>query len=85
MTGHLHFPHFTIECFGHGKIHPEYPITHNKRVSLSDKAPHIRAVVIFNRCVLQKLPSHNHKYLRLIDPEQAGKLPDNDCCDHKIE
>jgi len=26
-TSHLHFPHCTGGCYGHGKLHPEYSIT----------------------------------------------------------
>jgi hypothetical protein len=29
-TSHLHFPHCSSECYGHGKIHPEYSITYDK-------------------------------------------------------
>jgi len=29
-TSHLHFPHYSGECYGHGKIHPEYSITYDK-------------------------------------------------------
>lgn len=35
-TSHLHLPHRTSTCYGHAKIHPEYSITYDKRVSFDD-------------------------------------------------
>ena len=40
-TSHLHFPHCTRDCYGHGKLHPEYSITYDKRVALNKDAIHI--------------------------------------------
>ena len=84
-TSHLHFPHCSNECYGHGKIHPEYSITYDKRVSLNDKAIHIRAVVLSNPTLLRKLPPQYHKLILLFDTNQAEKLPDNQGCDRRIE
>lgn len=84
-TNHLHFPHCQQECYNHGKIHPEYSITYDKRIALSDKAVHIGAIVMSNPSVAAKLPSHYHKFLLLFDPKKSEKLPDNKGCDHRIE
>jgi hypothetical protein len=84
-TRHLHFPECPQGCYNHGKIHPEYSITYNKRVSLNDKAIHIGAIVMSNPSIASKLPSHYHKFLLLFDPKEAEKLPDNKGCDHRIE
>ena len=48
-------------------------------------AIHIAAVVMNNLSMLQKIPSHYHRFLLLFDPKQAEKLPDNKECDHRIE
>ena len=84
-TSHLHFPHCPQECYNHGKIHPEYVITYDKRVALNEKAIHIGAIVQTNRAILDRLPRHYHKFLLLFDPKEAEKLPDNKGCDHCIE
>jgi len=84
-TSHLHFPHCQTECYNHGKIHPEYSITYNKRIALSDKAVHIGAIVMSNPTIAQKLPSHYHKFLLLFNPKESEKLSDNKGCDHRIE
>jgi len=84
-TSHLHFPHCSPECYNHGKIHPEYSITYDKRVALNEKAIHIGAIVQSNRSLLDKLPIHYHKFLLLFNPKEAEKLPSNKSCDHRIE
>jgi transposase InsO family protein len=84
-TSHLHFPHCPQECYNHGKIHPEYSITYDKRIALNEKAIHIGAIVQSSPTILSKLPTHYHKFLLLFDPEQAEKLPDSKGCDHRIE
>jgi len=84
-TSHLHFPHCQPECFNHGKLHPEYSITYNEGIALSDKDIHIGAVVMSNPSIAQKLPVHYHKFLLLLDPKEAEKLPDNKGHDHRIE
>jgi len=84
-TSHLHFPHCSQECYNHGKIHPEYSITYDKRIALNDAAIHIGAIVMSNPSIAQKLPEHYHKFLLLFDPKEAEKLPDNKGCDHRIE
>jgi hypothetical protein len=61
-TSHLHFPHCRTECYIPRKILPEYSITYDKRIALSDKAIHIGAVVMSNPTIAQKLPSHYHKF-----------------------
>jgi len=81
----LHFPHCQLECYNHGKTHPEYSITYDTRIALNDKAIHIGAIVMRNPTIAQKLPSHYHKFLLLIDPKESEKVPDNKGCDHQIE
>jgi len=76
-TSHLHFPHCQQACYNHGKIHPEYSITYDKRVALNDKAIHIGAVVMSIPSIAQSLLAHYHKFLLLFDPKEAEKLPDN--------
>jgi len=83
--GKLHFPLCSEACFGHGKIHPEYTITYDKKVALRPDAIHIGAVLFENKDVLRKQPVQYHKWLLLFDPTEAEKLPDNKGCDHKIE
>jgi len=84
-TSHLHFPHCPQTCYNHGKIHPEYSITYDKRIALNDAAIHIGAIVLNNPSIAQRLPVHYHKFLLLFDPKKAEKLPDNKGCDHRIE
>jgi len=84
-TSHLHFPHCPTECYNHGKIHPEYSITYDKRIALNEKAIHIGAVVHSNPTIASKLPKCYQKFLLLFDPKEAEKLPDNKGCDHRIE
>jgi len=84
-TSHLHFPHCSGSCYGHGKLHPQYSITYDKRVALNPDAIHIGALVQTSSSMLEKLPKCYHKYLLLFEPEHAEKLPDNRGCDHKIE
>jgi len=84
-SSHLHFPHCTGECYGHGKLHPEYSITYDKRVALNKDAVHIGALAQSSSSMLEKLPKCYHKYLLLFDPEHAEKLPDSRGCDHRIE
>jgi len=71
-TSHLHFPHCPQECYNHGKIHPEYSITYDKRIALNDAAIHIGAIVMSNPSIAQRLPAHYHKFLLLFDPKEAG-------------
>jgi hypothetical protein len=85
MTSHLHFPHCPAKCYSHGKIHPEYSITYDKRIALNDKAIHIGVIVMRNPSIAQKLPEHDHKFLLLFNPKEAEKLSDNKGCDHRIE
>jgi len=82
---HLHFPDCQSDCYNHGKIHPEYSITYDKRIALNDKAIHIGAIVMSNPSVAAKLPTCYHKFLLLFDPKESEKLPDNTGCDHRIE
>jgi len=84
-TSHLHFPECPSECDNHGKIHPEYTITYDRRVALNEKAIHIGAIVTNNPSIAQKLPTCYHKFLLLFDPKESEKLPDNRGCDHRIE
>jgi hypothetical protein len=84
-TSHLHFPECQSECYNHGKIHPEYSITYDKRVALNEKAIHIGAFVMNNPMIAAKLPACYHKFLLLFDPKESEKLPDNKGCDHRIE
>jgi len=84
-TSHLHFPHCSQECYNHGKIHPEYSITYDKRIASNDAAIHIGAIVMSNPSIAQILPEHYHKLLLLFDPKEAEKLPDNTGCDHRFE
>jgi hypothetical protein len=54
-------------------------------VVLNEKAIHIGAIVQSSPTILNKLPTHYHQFLLLINPEEAEKLPDNKGCDHRIE
>jgi len=85
MTSHVHFPHCEESCCNHGKIHPEYSITYNERIVLSDKAIHIGSVVANNPTIALQLPSCYHEFLLLLDPKEEQKWPDNKRCDHQIE
>jgi len=84
-TSHLHFPECPSECYNHGKIHPEYTITYDRRVALNEKAIHIGAIVTNNSSIAKKLPTCYHKFMLLFDPKESEKLPDNRGCDHRIE
>jgi len=84
-TSHLHFPECPSKCYNHGKIHPEYTITYDRRVVLDKKAIHIGAVVTNNPSIAAKLPVCYHKFLLLFDPKESEQLPDNRGCDHRIE
>jgi len=84
-TSHLHFSHCTRDCYGHGKLHPEYAITCDKREALDKNPIHIGALAQTSSSMLEKLPKCYHKYLLLFDLEHAEKLPDNRGCDHRIE
>jgi hypothetical protein len=84
-TSHLHFPDCQSECYNHGRVHPEYSITYDKRIALSDKAIHIRAIVMSNPSIAAKLPTCYYKFLLLFDPKESEKLPDNRGCVHRIE
>jgi len=84
-TSHLHFPHCDSHCYGHGKLHPEYSITYDKRVALNKDAIHIGSLVQSTPSMLDRLPKQYHKFLLLFDPEHVEKLPDSRGCDHRIE
>jgi len=84
-TSHLHFPHCGPQCFGHGKIHPEYSVTYDRRVALNKDAIHICSLVQSMPSMLDRLPKQYHKFLLLFDLEHAEKLPDHRGCDHRIE
>jgi len=84
-TSHLHFPECKSECYNHGKIHPEYSITYDKRIALNEKAIHIGAIVINNPSIAAKLPECYHNFLLLFDPKESEKLSDIKGCDHRIE
>jgi hypothetical protein len=84
-TSHLHFPHCRPECNNHGKIHPEYSITYDRRIALSDKAIHIGSVVMANPTIAQKLQVHYYKFLQLFDPKESENIPDNKGYYHRIE
>jgi len=81
-TSHLHFPHCQSESYNHGKIHPEYSITYDKRIVLNDEVIHIGAIVMSNPSIAQKLPTHYHKFVLFFDPKESEKLRDNKSCDH---
>jgi len=83
--GRLHFPMCSGECFGHGKIHPEYAITYDKKIALRPDAMHIGSSLFNTPDVLKKLPPQYHKWLLRFDPQESEKLPDNKGCDHRIE
>jgi hypothetical protein len=83
--GKLHFPLCSESCLGHGKMHPEYTITYDKRVVLRPDAIHIGAVLFQNTDIIKKLPIHYHQWLLLFDPTESEKLPDSKGCDHRIE
>jgi len=85
MEGCLHFPMCSEKCIGHGKIHPEYTITYDKRVVIRPDAIHIGAVLFNNPDVLKKLPQQYHRWLLLFDPKRSEKLQDNKGSDHRIE
>jgi len=38
-----------------------------------------------NPSIVQKLPTHYHKFSLLFDPKESEKLPDNNGCDQRIE
>jgi len=38
-----------------------------------------------NPTLLQKLPTHHHKFFLVFDSKEAETLPDNNGCDHRIE
>jgi len=82
---YLHFPHCEPQCFGHGRIHPEYSITYNRRVALNKDGIHIGSSVQSTPSMLDRLPKQYHKFLLLFDPEHAEKLPDHRGCDPRIE
>jgi hypothetical protein len=84
-TSHLHSPHCQPECYNHGKIHPEYSITYDKRIALNDKAIHFGAIFMSNPLIAPKLPVHYEKLLLLVNPKQSEKLSDNKGCNHRIE
>jgi len=84
-TSHLHFPHCGPQCFGHGKLHPEYSVTYDKRAALNKDAIHIASLVQSTPSMLERLPKQYHKFLLLFDPEYAETLPDHRGCDHCIE
>lgn len=84
-TGHLHFPHCGIECFGHGHMRPEYTMTYDKTIALWPDAINIGAVVCNSPSLLEKLPKHYHKWLLLFDRKEAEKLPMHKESYHQIE
>jgi len=84
-TSHLHFPHCGSQYYGHKNIHPEYSVTYDRRVALNNDAIHIGALVQNTPSMLQQLPKQYHKFLLLVDPEHAEKLPDHQGCDHRIK
>jgi len=81
----LHFLHCGPQCFGHGKIHPEYSVTYDRRVALNKDAIHIGSLVQSTPSMLDRLPKQYHKFLLLFDPDHAEKLPDYTGCDNRIE
>jgi len=81
---HLHFAPCSLQCYGLGKIHPEYSMTYDKRVSLNKKAIHIGAIIMSNSTEAQKLPTHYHSFALQSIPKESEKLPDNQWYDHWI-
>jgi hypothetical protein len=84
-TSHLHFPHCPTECYNHGKMHPEYSITYNRRIALNNQTIHIGAIVMRTPSIARKLPGCYHKFLLPFNPKKSKKLPDIRGCDHRIE
>jgi hypothetical protein len=84
-TSHLHFPPCQSDWYNFGKIHPEYAVTDDKRIALSNKSIHIGAVVWSNPYLAWKLPTQYHEFLLLVNPTEAEKSPDEKECDHRIE
>jgi hypothetical protein len=82
---HLHYPYCDSQCFGHGKLHPEYSITYDMRVALDKDAIHAGALVQSTPSMLYWLPKQYHKSLLLFNPQHTKKLPDSRHCDHRIE
>jgi len=60
-TSHLHFPHCSAECYGQGKIYPEYSITYDEQVALDRNAIHNRALVQNSSTMLERLPKCYHE------------------------
>jgi hypothetical protein len=76
-SSHLHFPHCTSQCFGHGKLHPGYSITYDKQVALNRDAIYIGSLVQSTRSMLDRLPKQYHKFQLLFDAEHTDKLPNS--------
>lgn len=62
-TSHLYFPNCGLQCFGHGKLHPEYSVTYDRRVALNKDAIHIGSLVQSTPYMLDHLPKKCHKFL----------------------
>lgn len=84
MTSHLHFAHCHGKCYGHGKIHQEYSITYDKKVSLDKDAIHIGSLLQQTLALDDKLQKEYHKLLLPFGLEHAENLPDNRGCDYRI-
>jgi hypothetical protein len=68
-TTHLHYPHCSRKCSRNGKLHLECSITQDKRVSTSNRAIHIGAVVVSHPSLMQKLPAHYHRFILVFTQE----------------
>jgi len=75
-TSHLHCPYCGPQCFGHGKMHPKYSITYDKRVALNNDTIHTGSLVQSTMSMLHKLPKQYHTFLLLFDPAHTEKFPD---------
>jgi len=84
-TSHLHFPHLSAKWYSRGRIHPEYSITHDNRVSVNKEAIHIGAVVQSNPMIAQKLWNHDHTFQLLFDSKESETVLDYKGCDHQIK
>lgn len=71
MTSHLDCPHCDRKCYGHGKIHPEYSITHDGRVALNKDAIHSGSSLQQTPSMLDRLTKQYQKLLLLFNPEHA--------------
>jgi len=84
-SGHLHFPHYGSECFGHNHIGPDHEITYDRRVALRPDAINIGDIVCNSPTLIEKLPKLYHNWLLIFNPKEAEKLPKHKESDHRKE